>query len=340
METKTEPLPTIKKVKTKQLSTNEDEVKQIESFLTTKKSNRFFFEIYNEINARGTSNKDTLKFMENLDRLMSLCVNGDATPLQTCQDIEKEIEGYDIDLYHKLLIYEFILMFLKDYYMPSDEGEQNSIAIMIKTLRDKQRELNKTNNFSRFIPMFNFEKVKEQLEKIPDIVDKIKYLIDVKTNFLQFTAGKEKRKINWNWEWEFDKIIDEAFADKCDLEITKLDKILTLEPEALSEKEPQLNGYTNAQLVLIFYYFFKYCGLEPRVKIDIAPIAKFMHLITGKKFTATTNSDFYKKLQIVPNIKTGRGLIKDLEVIKPLFKAAQLNEIVGLIESEISIARK
>jgi hypothetical protein len=97
--------------------------------------------------------------------------------------------------------------------------------------------------------------------------------------------------------------------------------------------------YSNSQLVLIFYYFFKHNGLEPRVNIDIAPIAKFLHLVTGKEFTAVTNSDFYKKLQSVPNFKTDKTLIEDLQAIKPLFQKVQLNEIVKMIDNEIDLAR-
>ena len=80
-----------------------------------------------------------------------------------------------------------------------------------------------------------------------------------------------------------------------------------LKPKKEKNEEIQLNaqqlfeGYTNSQLVLIFYYFFKQYGLEPRRNIDISPMAKFIHLITGKEFKAITSSDFYKKLNKVQN---------------------------------------
>jgi len=115
--------------------------------------------------------------------------------------------------------------------------------------------------------------------------------------------------------------------------------LLLEQPPTQPKAKPQLGGYTNAQLVLIFYYFFKQNGLEPRVSIDISPIAKFIHLITGKEFKAVTSSDFYKKLQTVPNFKTDKELINDLEAIKPLFKMVQLNEVVKMIENEIDLAR-
>lgn len=97
----------------------------------------------------------------------------------------------------------------------------------------------------------------------------------------------------------------------------------------------QLNEYTNSQLVLIFYYFFKYLGIEPRKDVDIAPIAKFLHLITGKKFSNTQNSDTYKKLLKVPNHITDKNLKTDLIHIKKLFQKVELNEIVKMIDNEI-----
>ena len=115
------------------------------------------------------------------------------------------------------------------------------------------------------------------------------------------------------------------------------------EPSSKPSPEPvsaiDLNGFTNSQIVLLFYYFFVYTGLKPRKEVDIAPLAKFMHIITGKDFTKVANSDFYKKLQKAPNFKSDRELIKDLTAIKPLFEKAQLAEIVKMIDNEIDIAR-
>lgn len=101
----------------------------------------------------------------------------------------------------------------------------------------------------------------------------------------------------------------------------------------------ELESFTNSQVVLIFYFFFKYAGIEPRKDLDVAPIAKFIHLITGKNFTGTANSDVYKKLQKAPNFKTDKALIEDLKDIKSLFMKVELNEIVKMIDNEIDIAR-
>ena len=177
---------------------------------------------------------------------------------------------------------------------------------------------------------YDFERVKKHLETLTDAKAKIKYLIEIKTEYRQNTT-------DWDvWEHRDGK----TFDAKCEMEISKIKNLLSLEqPPTQPKAKPRLGGYTNSQLVLIFYYFFKQNGLEPRVNIDISPIAKFIHLITGKEFKAVTSSDFYKKLQTVPNFKTDKELINDLEAIKPLFKMVQLNEVVKMIENEIDLAR-
>jgi hypothetical protein len=99
-------------------------------------------------------------------------------------------------------------------------------------------------------------------------------------------------------------------------------------------------SYTNSQLVLIFYYFLKNIGLDIRKEISMAPVAKFMHLVTGRDFTKTVNSEFYNKLKLAPNHKSDKELIKDLEFIKPLFSNVELNEVVKLIDAEIMVAKE
>lgn len=175
----------------------------------------------------------------------------------------------------------------------------------------------------------NFERVRKHLKTLPDAKAKIRYLIEIKTECRQNTIDGDA--------WE--NLDGRKFDEKCEMEISKINKLSLLEqPPTQPKAKLRLGDYTNSQLVLIFYYFFKQNGLEPRKNIDISPIAKFIHLITGKKFKKLVNSDFYKKLREVPNFKTDKELIKDLGVIKLLFKMVQLDEIVKMIENEIGIA--
>ena len=174
---------------------------------------------------------------------------------------------------------------------------------------------------------YDFQKVKQHIETLATVKDKILYLTEIKTDFLQNKSG-----------WDLD--IGTPFDRKCELEIKKLNEVLKLEAHTTTPKaKPRLGEYSNSQLVLIFYYFFKYSGIEPRVNTDIAPIAKFLHLITGKEFSNTQSSDFYKKLSKAPNHISDKSLIDDLNHIKPLFQKVELNEIVKMIDNEIDQCR-
>jgi hypothetical protein len=97
---------------------------------------------------------------------------------------------------------------------------------------------------------------------------------------------------------------------------------------------------TNSQFILACYYTLVSWGIQPRVNIDIAPVARFIHFAIGKPYTSITNSEFYKKLQRVPNFKSERDLIKDLEVVKSLFLQLELKEVVILIDQELTLARQ
>lgn len=176
---------------------------------------------------------------------------------------------------------------------------------------------------------YDFQKVKQHIETLTTVKDKILYLTEIKTDFLQNESSGEPRLIS-----------DKPFDLMCELEIKMLHEVLKLEAHTTTPKaKPRLGEYSNSQLVLIFYYFFKYSGIEPRVNTDIAPIAKFLHLITGKEFSNTQSSDFYKKLSKAPNHVSDKSLIDDLNHIKPLFQKVELNEIVKMIDNEIGQCR-
>ncbi len=101
-----------------------------------------------------------------------------------------------------------------------------------------------------------------------------------------------------------------------------------------------LSQFSNSQLVLIFYYFFESLGIKIRKDTDIAPIAKFMHLVLGKDFTYIQNSDFYQKLCKAPNYLSDKNLMRELNIIKNLFEKVELSEAVKLIDSEIERCKR
>lgn len=224
------------------------------------------------------------------------------------------------------------------------EGDYLDLNLLYyEELENLNSEIAKSENTDSLVilePLYFFNLVYKQLDIIEANKDKptnvLKHLRELELDknqrylFLKFLIdlterGDELSSCNYFIQMEANRLESSAFVAK--------------EDQAELTPNPNQTSYTNSQLVLIFYYFLKYTGIEPRVQIDIAPIAKFMHLITGKDLTAVANSDFYKKLQKVPNFKKDKELIKDLQIVKPLFMKVQLSEVAKMIDNEIEIAR-
>jgi hypothetical protein len=193
------------------------------------------------------------------------------------------------------------------------------------------------------------EYIKFKLGRCSDRMEKLQFLYSSRSCF-KYTIAELENELNPDYQNEYLCYREGMTKEQMLERLKRYKKALTMTEQAIcfyidcstidcKDKKKTNLEYSNSQLVLIFYYFFKHNGLEPRVNIDIAPIAKFLHLVTGKEFTAVTNSDFYKKLQSVPNFKTDKTLIEDLQAIKPLFQKVQLNEIVKMIDNEIDLAR-
>jgi hypothetical protein len=100
-------------------------------------------------------------------------------------------------------------------------------------------------------------------------------------------------------------------------------------------EENTKKALTETQWVLVYYYFFKYLGIEVRKNIDISLLARFIHLATGTKFTTIQKSEINKKLAKVPNINTNKQLVKDLIAVKSVFLEFGAKEMVQLIDNEI-----
>jgi len=179
---------------------------------------------------------------------------------------------------------------------------------------------------SNIVTISDENKLTSYLSHSKEIINKIEEIM----NHRYFTYPQSDDRVYISQIEERLKTLNQVFNNA----------LLALEQPTTQQKdEPQLGRYSNSKLVLIFYYFFKFTGIEPRVNTDIAPIAKFLHLIVGKEYKNITSSDFYQKLRKVPNFKTDKELIKDLNEIKPLFKKVELNEIVRMIDNEIDQAR-
>ena len=100
----------------------------------------------------------------------------------------------------------------------------------------------------------------------------------------------------------------------------KIALVHTQAPLEPPQAEAGLSALTNQQIVLIFYYTLQVWGIKPRVTVDIAPIARFMHLVLDKPYRSLSYSDLYKKLQAIPHCGHRKRFIRDLERIKACFR--------------------
>lgn len=97
---------------------------------------------------------------------------------------------------------------------------------------------------------------------------------------------------------------------------------------------------SNSQLVLVCYYVLLSWDLRPRIHVNLTDVARFIHSITGIPYKNIDNSDIYRKLLLVPHLKSDQGLIKDLEVVQNLFLQLELKEAYLLVEKEITRIRQ
>lgn len=301
-----------------------NKLEKIESYFTTENEhyNRFTLAIYIEAKENNLFHDIETPLRYFNDYVDIFYVN-QTKPLQVSKQFFQAMNSEGLNTEQQIFITEHLVSWFKGTVFKDENNKEYSLQKVADILQ-KEIEALKPEKMKNKKP-FDWSETQQHLETLPDTKAKIKYLIEQKTRY--------KQESGYDFE-------SPDFGEKCELEIKKLKALAELESTPAQTKvKPQLGQYSNSQLVLIFYYFFKQNGLEPRVSIDIAPIAKFLHLVTGKEFTAVNNSDFYKKLQSVPNFKTDKTLIEDLQAIKPLFQKVELNEIVKMIDNEIDLAR-
>lgn len=82
---------------------------------------------------------------------------------------------------------------------------------------------------------YDFQKVKQHIETLTTVKDKILYLTEIKTDFLQ-------NESSWEPRW----ISDKPFDLLCELEIKKLEKLLELEQSTPAQKDTALSKVNSA----------------------------------------------------------------------------------------------
>lgn len=116
--------------------------------------------------------------------------------------------------------------------------------------------------------------------------------------------------------------------------------VITIEETDIVSDQPDKDMTKARQLLAIYYFLKASLGIEARDNNSASGVARFIHLITGTKFTTVQNSDIYKKYLRMPNYKKDRRLIEDLKYIRPYFIDLGLQSAVKMIDEEMRLAIK
>jgi len=177
---------------------------------------------------------------------------------------------------------------------------------------------------------FDFGGLHKQLEQLPSIREKLKYIYELKTEFEQLHATT----LCWlPGDCLNSDLRTKRFADYCDLEIQKLERIDALERRPQIEAQNEVEAtkrnpeFTTARQVLAIHYLLK-C-LEVR-NVDKTVIARFIEFLTGKNYDS-----IYKKVREPLKLKDTE-VRKDLEFVKAYFMKLGLSEAVRMIDNEMA----
>lgn len=105
--------------------------------------------------------------------------------------------------------------------------------------------------------------------------------------------------------------------------------------EEIEPEQGRAFGNTKTRSRLALYFLVKAAGVEPRTGSAVSALAKLAHFITGEKLTTLNNSNTYKFYLQMPDYKTAKGRLEDLNFIRPFFEELGMNKALDLIDSEI-----
>ena len=114
-----------------------------------------------------------------------------------------------------------------------------------------------------------------------------------------------------------------------------------IDPVAIASTENQIQSktykhhVTRNQQVLLYYYFLKMGGIDPRVDAHVSTCAELLQGLSGLPYNEIGNSDFYKKLKNPLDNANPKTVIKDLEYVLSVFKKINHDKIILEIEKDI-----
>ncbi len=173
---------------------------------------------------------------------------------------------------------------------------------------------------------FDFAAVKTFLEKLPDIVEKLKFLIELKAEF------ERSSKNDLFGRKKYLRLDVLHFGEDCQIEIDKFEKLLDLEER---RKEATEGIKKNRDLTLDRAALaLNYLLTSAKANCHNTEKAKFISFLTGysEKQIAQKLSKLHKKED-----ENHIAYQRDMKVISQYFAKLGLNEITNQIENDLNI---
>ncbi len=199
------------------------------------------------------------------------------------------------------MLTEKAVISLEEYSKMSSGEEQCVSEVEMLEIVDDVRRFLETTRQTLLLEQPPSQEAMEALSKDPDSIARLQNLSGIE-------AGRDH--------------------DKSD---NKKDKVKDKE----DGEEERAFGNTKTRSRLALYYLVKAAGVEPRADSAVSALAKLAHFITGEKLTTLNNSNTYKFYLSMPEYKTAKGRLEDLNYIRPFFEELGMNKALDLIDAEM-----
>ena len=300
----------------------DEEIEELDSFLQFE----FYYGIYKELANKNGKYFDLFEPLE-CCRVMSLSVElvaeNKAKPLTISRHLKKEFTllygEKPLTDEQRFFLYEYIL----DFFGLEKLGNEQLTACCSEILK-LQQSLDvkwETVETPKSEDKFDFQKTLEHSETLSDYKEKIAYLIQQKTKFEQNQKGSD-----WNLDNE------KNFAEKCQLEIDKLEKLRQLEatPKQTTDGIKKHKALTLDRATLLLNYLFTYT----KANCHNTKKAEVISFLTG--YSENTIGDKLSAL----HSKADDNFInyeKDMMIVRKYFENLGLSEIVEMIDRDLNI---
>ena len=104
------------------------------------------------------------------------------------------------------------------------------------------------------------------------------------------------------------------------------------------EREIKIPGFNRSRQALMIFYLLKSQGVSKN-SVSITAMAKFAHVLLGWPYSEIDNSELYKRLKQIHNIKEYKSRLSDLEFVKKQFELIEHTSIINMLDQEIARLR-